>query len=179
MAKPRSVFVCRDCGAQVLRWQGQCPGCEAWNTLEESAAVPRAPGRKVGYAGEAPRLLGEVGEVFDGFALTVTDTSPGARPGLTDPLVQSLAVAAGEQVGPKYGWTDVARFTALGIPAVAATIDGWFIGLGSFLQKYLGLMGHYESLQRGVLDLGDLAYFLSLTAVFLVLNTLWLEGRKY
>jgi DNA repair protein RadA/Sms len=62
MAKQRSVFVCRDCGAQVLRWQGQCPGCEAWNTLEESAAVPRAPGRKVGYAGEAPRLLGEVGE---------------------------------------------------------------------------------------------------------------------
>ena len=62
MAKQRSVFVCRDCGAQVLRWQGQCPGCEAWNTLEENAAGPRAPGRQVGYAGEAPRLLGEVGE---------------------------------------------------------------------------------------------------------------------
>jgi succinyl-diaminopimelate desuccinylase len=57
-------------------------------------------------------------EVFDGFALTVTDSSPGARPGLSDPLVQSLAAAAGERVGPKYGWTDVARFTALGIPAV-------------------------------------------------------------
>jgi len=67
----------------------------------------------------------------------------------------------------------------LGIPAVAATIDGWFDGLGAFLQNYLGLMGHYESLQRGVLDLGDLAYFLSLTVVFLALNTLWLEGRKY
>ncbi|MFH1841861.1 MAG: ABC transporter [bacterium] len=67
----------------------------------------------------------------------------------------------------------------LGISAVAATIDGWFAGLGSTLQQYLGLMTHYQSLQRGVLDLGDLTYFLGLTAVFLALNTLWLEGRKY
>ena len=67
----------------------------------------------------------------------------------------------------------------VGIPAVAATIDGWFGGLGSFLQQSVGLMSHYQSLQRGVLDLGDLAYFLTLTAVFLTLNTLWLEGRKY
>jgi ABC-2 type transport system permease protein len=67
----------------------------------------------------------------------------------------------------------------MGIPAVAATIDGWFAGLGSFLQQHLGLMSHYQSLQRGVLDLGDLAYFLALTAAFLALNTLWLEGRKY
>jgi len=34
-------------------------------------------------------------------------------------------------------------------------------------------------LQRGVVDLGHLAYFLCLTGVFLALNTLWLEGRKY
>jgi ABC-type transport system involved in multi-copper enzyme maturation permease subunit len=66
-----------------------------------------------------------------------------------------------------------------GIPAVAATIDGWISGLGSFLQKFLGLFSHYESLQLGALYLGDLAYFLTLTAVFLILNTLWLEGRKY
>jgi ABC-2 type transport system permease protein len=67
----------------------------------------------------------------------------------------------------------------LGIPAVAATIDGWFPSFGSFLQRFLGLMNHYDALQRGVIELGDLAYFLSLTAVFLTLNTLWLEGRKY
>jgi succinyl-diaminopimelate desuccinylase len=64
------------------------------------------------------QALAHLREVFDGFGLTVTDTSPGARPGLSDPLVQSLAAAAGEPVGPKYGWTDVARFTSLGIPAV-------------------------------------------------------------
>lgn len=67
----------------------------------------------------------------------------------------------------------------MGIPAVAATIDGWFKGLGSFLQTSLGLMPHYQSLQRGVLELGDLTYFLGLTVVFLALNAFWLEGRKY
>jgi len=62
MAKQRSVFVCRDCAAQVPRWQGQCPGCDAWNTLEQSATAAGAPARRGGYAGEAPRLLGEVGQ---------------------------------------------------------------------------------------------------------------------
>ena len=67
----------------------------------------------------------------------------------------------------------------VGMPAVSATVDGWFPGFGSFLASSLGLMSHYSSLQRGVLELADLAYFLCLTGVFLVLNTLWLEGRKY
>jgi len=67
----------------------------------------------------------------------------------------------------------------LGMPFVSGTIDGWIGGLGTFLQNSFGLMPHYQSLQRGVLELGDLVYFLALTGVFLVLNTLWLEGRKY
>jgi ABC-type transport system involved in multi-copper enzyme maturation permease subunit len=67
----------------------------------------------------------------------------------------------------------------VGIPAVSATIDGWIGGFGSFLQNSLGLMTHYQSLQRGVLELGDLTYFLALTGVFLGMNALWLEGRKY
>lgn len=62
--------------------------------------------------------LAHVREVFDGYQLTLTDTSPGARPGMSDPLVRSLAGAAGSDIRPKYGWTDVSRFTALGIPAV-------------------------------------------------------------
>ncbi len=67
---------------------------------------------------DEPAALAHLTEVFTGYDLRVTDSSPGARPGLTDPLVGSLVQAAGGQVGPKYGWTDVARFTALGIPAV-------------------------------------------------------------
>ena len=67
----------------------------------------------------------------------------------------------------------------VGVSGVAATIDGWVPGLGSFLQHYLGLSEHYDMMLRGVISLGDLTYFLGLTAVFLFLNTLWLEGRKY
>jgi ABC-type transport system involved in multi-copper enzyme maturation permease subunit len=67
----------------------------------------------------------------------------------------------------------------VGVPGVAATIDGWVPGLGSFLQHYLGLSDHFEMMLRGVITLGDLAYFLGLTVVFLSLNTLWLKGRKY
>jgi ABC-type transport system involved in multi-copper enzyme maturation permease subunit len=70
-------------------------------------------------------------------------------------------------------------FFLLGVPAVASTIDGWFAGFGSFLQNAIGLMPHYQSMIRGVIRLGDVAYFLALTAVFLALNNIWLEGRKY
>ncbi|GAA1887045.1 succinyl-diaminopimelate desuccinylase [Lapillicoccus jejuensis] len=57
-------------------------------------------------------------EVFDGFAVTVRDNAPGARPGLDRPAAQAFVEALGVPVGPKEGWTDVARFSALDVPAV-------------------------------------------------------------
>ena len=36
MAKPKSVYSCTECGGQTVKWQGQCPHCNAWNTLVES-----------------------------------------------------------------------------------------------------------------------------------------------
>ncbi|MGN6325183.1 succinyl-diaminopimelate desuccinylase [Pseudolysinimonas sp.] len=50
--------------------------------------------------------------------VVVTDLAEGARPGLDAPLAQAFVAAVGGQARPKYGWTDVARFAALGIPAV-------------------------------------------------------------
>src|SRR3954451_20149019 len=38
MAKPKSVYSCTECGGQALKWQGQCPHCQAWNTLVEVMA---------------------------------------------------------------------------------------------------------------------------------------------
>jgi len=67
----------------------------------------------------------------------------------------------------------------LGVPGVAATIDGWVPGGGSLLQHYVGLSDHFDMMLRGVVALGDVVYFVGLTAVFLTLNALWLEGRKY
>ncbi len=61
-----------------------------------------------------------VREVFDGLPLevTITDSAPGALPGLGAPAAAALVQAAGGVVRAKYGWTDVSRFAALGIPAV-------------------------------------------------------------
>ncbi len=57
-------------------------------------------------------------ELFPGVDLTVVDLAEGARPGLADPLARRFVAAVGADARPKYGWTDVARFSALGIPAV-------------------------------------------------------------
>lgn len=48
----------------------------------------------------------------------LTDLSPGALPGLAEPAAADLVRAAGGRIRAKYGWTDVSRFAALGIPAV-------------------------------------------------------------
>jgi DNA repair protein RadA/Sms len=41
MAKPRTSYVCAACGERTSQWQGQCPACEAWNTLEATLAQAR------------------------------------------------------------------------------------------------------------------------------------------
>jgi succinyl-diaminopimelate desuccinylase len=63
-----------------------------------------------------------VRELFDGYDVTIVDAAPGARPGLDDPAAQDFARAVlgvtGGVPAAKYGWTDVARFSELGVPAV-------------------------------------------------------------
>ena len=58
MAKPKSVYTCTECGGQSPKWQGQCPHCEAWNTMVESVV-------EAGKAAGANRFasLGGSGEV--------------------------------------------------------------------------------------------------------------------
>ncbi|GGC69291.1 succinyl-diaminopimelate desuccinylase [Hoyosella rhizosphaerae] len=114
--EPRSVdidgCVYRE-GLSAVRIDGGVAG----NVIPDVASVDVnfrfAPDRSEAQA------LEHVREVFEGIDLEwkVTDSSAGALPGLSNPAAAELVAAAGS-VRAKYGWTDVSRFAARGVPAV-------------------------------------------------------------
>lgn len=67
---------------------------------------------------DADNAVGLLEELFDGFEVEVLDVAGGALPGLSAPAAAEFVAAAGGVAVAKYGWTDVARFAALGVPAV-------------------------------------------------------------
>ena len=97
-------------------------GGVAGNVIPDSASVTInfrfAPDRSVDDA------LDHVRDVFaedldtEMITLELTDAAPGALPGLSHPAAAALVDAAHGRFRAKYGWTDVSRFSALGIPAV-------------------------------------------------------------
>lgn len=94
----------------------QISGGVAGNVIPDAAAM------HVNYRFAPDKTLDEavahVREVFAGYELDFVDLSPAARPGLDTPLAASLIEAVGQEPQPKYGWTDVARLSEIGIPAV-------------------------------------------------------------
>jgi len=64
------------------------------------------------------QALAHVSELFEGYAVELTDIADGARPGLHLPAAQAFVQALAVPVHAKEGWTDVARFAELSIPAV-------------------------------------------------------------
>ncbi|WP_166825427.1 succinyl-diaminopimelate desuccinylase [Brevibacterium limosum] len=66
----------------------------------------------------AAEAEGFLRELFHGFDLVVTDAAEGARPGLDRAIAQDFIDTLGLSPAPKLGWTDVSRFSALGVPAV-------------------------------------------------------------
>jgi succinyl-diaminopimelate desuccinylase len=99
-------------GLQAVRISGGVAG----NVVPDEAVLTVnhrfAPDRSVADAEAHLR------EVFAGYDVTVTDASGGALPGLSAPAARELVEAAGGTPVAKLGWTDVARFAALGMPAV-------------------------------------------------------------
>jgi succinyl-diaminopimelate desuccinylase len=101
-------------GLSAVRIDGGVAG----NVIPDHASVTVnfrfAPDRSVEQA------LHHVRAIFDGLDVRVeqTDGAAGALPGLSHPAAAALVGAAGGRVRAKFGWTDVARFAARGIPAV-------------------------------------------------------------
>ena len=94
MAKPAIVFVCAECGSETLKWQGQCPQCSQWNTLEQRT-VARRPGGQAAVASpstdladldtDLPRLetgMGELDRVLGGGLIPGSVTLLGGEPGI-------------------------------------------------------------------------------------------------
>jgi len=96
MPKPAVVFVCAECGAETLKWQGQCPQCSRWNTLEQRtvarraggsagpAAVPAATANALSTE-ELPRLgtgMSELDRVLGGGLIPGSVTLLGGEPGI-------------------------------------------------------------------------------------------------
>ena len=99
-------------GLNAVRIRGGVAGNVIPDLCEVEVNYRFAPSRDLAEA-EA-----HVREVFSGFEVDVVDAAAGARPGLDAPLAQEFLAAVGAEPRPKYGWTDVARFSALGVPAV-------------------------------------------------------------
>jgi len=84
--------------------------------------IPDAAHVEVNYRFAPDRTGAEaqqlIEQLFADWEVEVVDLAEGARPGLDSELAQQFVAATGQVARPKYGWTDVSRFSALGIPAV-------------------------------------------------------------
>jgi DNA repair protein RadA/Sms len=121
MPRPTTTFACSACGYESARWHGQCPGCNAWNTLVEEARAPAAVagGRGRGSPGvaarpvrlatvraeELPRLrtgLGELDRVLGGGLVPGSIVLLGGSPGIGKSTLTGMALgnlaAAGRRV---------------------------------------------------------------------------------
>jgi len=122
MAKPKSVYTCTECGGQSPKWQGQCPHCDAWNTLVESI-VEGGKGAganrfaSLGGAGEVvtlseveakdfprmPTLIGEFDRVLGGGMVEGGVVLIGGDPGIgKSTLLLQAAARLAEQGGVLY-----------------------------------------------------------------------------
>ena len=100
MAKTKTVFFCTDCGYETPKWMGRCPGCGAYNTMQEHIEKPVAPGRAksapVGISRQPQRLcqvdsgdelrfstgMGELDRVLGGGAVAGSLVLVGGAPGI-------------------------------------------------------------------------------------------------
>ena len=115
MPKPALVFVCAECGAETLKWQGQCPQCAAWNSLEQRSVArrPVAPaGSSTPAAGLADLAAGNPARLGTGMAELDGVLGGGLIPG-------SVTLLGGEPgIGKSTLLLQVANQVAAGTPTL-------------------------------------------------------------
>ncbi|MCU0869785.1 MAG: DNA repair protein RadA [Burkholderiales bacterium] len=120
MARPRPTHVCTECGGESPKWQGQCPHCNAWNSLVETVA-DKTPARYAGLAEasrvakladvdaqEAPRRptgIAELDRVLGGGLVRGAVVLIGGDPGIGKSTLLLQATAALAQSGAKTLYT--------------------------------------------------------------------------
>src|SRR5437868_8417850 len=122
MAKPKSVYSCTECGGQTVKWQGQCPHCNAWNTLVESTVEATGKGGLHRFASiggvspvvtlseveardfpRMPTLIGEFDRVLGGGLVEGGVVLIGGDPGIgKSTLLLQAAARLAEQVPVLY-----------------------------------------------------------------------------
>ncbi len=146
MAKPAIAYVCAECGAETLKWQGQCPQCGRWNTLEQRAVTRRAvsassaaPAKSEALgdlaSGELARLptgMAELDRVLGGGFIPGSVTLLGGEPGIgkstlllqlanhvaqSDPVLYLSAEESAPQIGAR------ARRLGLSAPRLEVVAD--------------------------------------------------------
>lgn len=113
--RPRTAVI-DDCeyreGLNAVRITGGVAGNVVPDACQVEVNYRFAPDRTVEQA------TAHLEELFTGYATKVTDAAPGALPGLSAGPAREFLAVVGEPPVAKLGWTDVARFAALGIPAL-------------------------------------------------------------
>jgi DNA repair protein RadA/Sms len=180
MARTAAPFVCRACGAEALKWQGQCPQCREWDALERVSglageAISATPAHGTSLEGahdgvaSLPRLalgLGELDRVFGGGLVPGSVTLLGGEPGIgksTLLLQLAAAVASAQPVLYASGEESVAQIALrsqrlrLAGPKLVLVADNSLdaiLQLAREARPVLLLIDSIQTMQHGQVDSG-------------------------
>lgn len=119
MGRNKFVYVCRECGYDTVKWFGQCPGCGAWNSLEEELITKKTSfsgSERVGLSGKPQPITliqgkenerfsldgGELDGVLGGGIVPGSLVLVGGEPGIGK---STLLMQVAFNVGTNYGKT--------------------------------------------------------------------------
>ena len=177
MAKAKTIFYCTECGNETLKWQGRCPACGAWNTIEEHKESPRAAG-PVGSRRKPERLsdmeteeeirfgtgIGELDRVLGGGAVKGSLVLVGGAPGIGKSTLllqlcgslspdQKILYVSGEESGRQLKL----RAQRLGCPLdklfvlIETDLDGILEAVSAFRPDVL-IVDSIQTMYHGTLD---------------------------